>query len=58
MQLRVYAFLYLLFKLMPGFSLFCGFIQTDNYDGVLRCYPGTITHRSPKLHQAVKIYFK
>lgn len=58
MQLRAHAFLYLLFKLTPGFSLFCGFIVMQNYDGTLSCCPGTITHRNPKPHQAIKIYIE
>lgn len=56
MQLTVHAFLYLSFKLTLGFSLLCGFILMENYDGAVSFCPGNITHRSPEPHQAIKIY--
>lgn len=54
MQLTIHAFLYLLFKLAQGFSLLCGFILIENYDGVVSCCPGNITHSSEP-HRAIKI---
>lgn len=58
MQLTVDAFLYLLFKLTPGFSLLCGFILMENYDGAVSCCPGNISHRSPEPHQEIKTYIE